>query len=238
MSATPVNAEVGGTGFFGKVSSHGDFVTRRVPRAFLDVWDDWLQKGIGAARGTLGPEWMECYMVGPVWRFALGPDVCGDHPWVGLWMPSVDRVGRQFPLTVVRALDRAANLPETVAAASDWWMTIEDLARSTLEDGFDLENFSRALLDAPFPTVPDSPAVRPGEASPLLRCPYRPEAPLAEGIGRLGATLLAISLTGHSLWWSDGAPRVAPRWEIYRGLPSVDRFVGLLDDMSDTPPSA
>jgi type VI secretion system protein ImpM len=39
-------------------------------------------------------------MVAPVWRFALPPGCCGAGAAVGLWLPSIDRAGRLFPLTI------------------------------------------------------------------------------------------------------------------------------------------
>ena len=39
-----------GGGFYGKLPSEGDFVTRRLPWEFTSVWDDWLQQGMHASR--------------------------------------------------------------------------------------------------------------------------------------------------------------------------------------------
>ena len=33
-------------GFYGKIPSQGDFVTRRLPWEFTSAWDDWLQQGV------------------------------------------------------------------------------------------------------------------------------------------------------------------------------------------------
>ena len=40
-------------GFFGKLPSHGDFLSRRLPRSFVDPWDSWLQSRT-ARRGLAG----------------------------------------------------------------------------------------------------------------------------------------------------------------------------------------
>jgi type VI secretion system protein ImpM len=47
----------------------------------------------------LGEDWLPTWNMAPIWRFALSPGCCGRDAVLGLWMPSVDRVGRQFPLT-------------------------------------------------------------------------------------------------------------------------------------------
>ena len=41
-------------GFYGKLPSEGDFVTRRLPWEFTSAWDAWLQQGVHASRAALG----------------------------------------------------------------------------------------------------------------------------------------------------------------------------------------
>ena len=92
-------------GWYGKVPSLGDFVTRRLPGSFVAAWDDWLQASIAASRATLGPRWQPLYLNCPIWRFALFPGACGPGAWAGVMMPSVDRVGRCFPLTIAATIE-------------------------------------------------------------------------------------------------------------------------------------
>lgn len=98
----------GALGFYGKVATHGDFVSRRLPRSFLDPWDHWLQDCLRYSQEQLGADWLDVYLTSPVWRFALAPGVCGDGAWTGVLIPGVDRVGRYFPLTVAAPLPRGA----------------------------------------------------------------------------------------------------------------------------------
>ena len=95
-------------GFYGKLPSHGDFVSRRLPREFLDVWDSWLQQAVAESKARLGSDWLDAYLNSPIWRFALMPGICGDQAYLGLMMPSIDRVGRYFPLTVAAPLEPGA----------------------------------------------------------------------------------------------------------------------------------
>ena len=90
----------GALGFYGKIPARGDFVRNGLPHAFVDPWDRWLQQGIAASRVELGDEWVPAWLEAPIWSFALGPGICGPDAVLGLWMPSVDRVGRHFPLTL------------------------------------------------------------------------------------------------------------------------------------------
>jgi len=123
-------------GFFGKVPSHGDFVARRLPAAFTEPWDAWLQAGMADSRAQLGDAWLPTYLNSPIWRFALGAGVCGPQAWSGVMMPSVDRVGRYFPFTIAAGCD----LPPAA-----WYATLEDLALSALDAGFSLQDCDAAL---------------------------------------------------------------------------------------------
>ena len=41
-------------GFYGKIPLLGDFVSRRLPRHFIEPWDSWLQSAFAASREQLG----------------------------------------------------------------------------------------------------------------------------------------------------------------------------------------
>ena len=87
-------------GFYGKLPSCGDFVGAGLPRAFVRAWDGWSARALPASRDRLGPAWQAAWLEAPVWRFALPVGACGDQRAFGVWMPSVDRVGRYFPLVL------------------------------------------------------------------------------------------------------------------------------------------
>ena len=48
-------------------------------------------------------EWHAAWLEAPVWRFMLPPGLCGKNGVLGLWLPSVDKVGRYSPLTIAAA---------------------------------------------------------------------------------------------------------------------------------------
>jgi type VI secretion system protein ImpM len=87
------------TGFCGKLPARGDFVVASLPRRFVEPWHDWMQRMLAGSRCRLGEDWLATWLEAPIWRFALSPGLCGPDAAVGLWMPSVDRAGRYFPLT-------------------------------------------------------------------------------------------------------------------------------------------
>ena len=101
LSATPTATilQAAAIGFCGKLPARGDFVTAGLPRRFTEAWYDWLQSVLATSRRALGEDWVAAWLEAPIWRFALSPGICGPDSVLGLWMPSVDRVGRHFPLT-------------------------------------------------------------------------------------------------------------------------------------------
>ena len=137
-------------GFYGKLPSEGDFVSRRLPWEFTSAWDDWLQQGMQASRGALGERWLELYLSAPVWRFQLAPGVCGPLAWRGLFFASVDRVGRYFPLTLAFAGGTGkpgapAGVASTLAGDEAAWFAAEDAALAGLAPTLPMDDFDRAL---------------------------------------------------------------------------------------------
>lgn len=156
-------------GLFGKLPARGDFVRVGLPRSFTDPWDEWLKQGIAASRQVLGEEWMAAWMEAPVWRFALAPGLCGPDAVSGLWLPSVDRVGRCFPLTL------AALVPCLGAA---WLDGAEALGRAALEEDLGPEAIAAGLaaLPASDATGADAPCLCWTEGGPRVP-PCRLAAP-------------------------------------------------------------
>ena len=62
----------GAAGFFGKLPSAGDFVQRRLPASFVDVWDRHFERRCGAEPRALGDAGRGL-RASPVWRFLLAP---------------------------------------------------------------------------------------------------------------------------------------------------------------------
>src|SRR5690242_5843652 len=98
-------------GWYGKLPSLGDFAGRRLPSIFVEPWDGWLASGMSAWRES-DEEWLQAFLSAPASRFALGPGVPFDLSpgYAGVLVPSVDRVGRYFPLTVARPRGESESL--------------------------------------------------------------------------------------------------------------------------------
>lgn len=188
-------------GWFGKLPSLGDFASRRLPPAFVQPWDRWLQRGLAAARAELGEaRWLDAYLVAPVLRFWLAPGVLGEHGWAGLMMPSIDRVGRHFPLTIARPVDALAQ----ALAARDWVDALDRAARRVLDTAFTVDDFEEALTAL-------AREDRPPAAAAL--------APLAARLLDAGAPM--------SLWWCGTAGHDTS-FRRFAGLPPKGSFAALL----------
>ena len=137
-------------GWYGKIPSLGDFASRRLPQQFIDAWDSWLQQSITASRAVLGEGWLDAYLNSPIWRFVLLPGVIGEWMWAGVMMPSVDRVGRHFPLTIVVPIEAAPGSLSVVTSAQSWYATLEDAALATLSIDFSVQDFEARLAVLPF----------------------------------------------------------------------------------------
>ena len=148
-------------GFYGKIPARGDFVRSGLPHAFVDPWDRWLQQGIATSRAELGDNWIAAWLEAPIWSFAMAPGICGPDAVLGLWMPSVDRVGRHFPLTLAATVP-AGDVYQLVQGNGGFLAAVEQAGLAAVEDDLGPEG-----LAAPHPRGCYGAAGRPG-----YRCGY------------------------------------------------------------------
>ncbi|HTS55073.1 MAG TPA: type VI secretion system-associated protein TagF [Burkholderiales bacterium] len=218
-------------GFFGKLPGFPDFLSRRLPRSFVDPWDAWLQQGILSSRERLGVSWLDTYLTSPIWRFLLSPSVCGAGAWTGVLMPSVDRVGRHFPLTVVADLPREIGaLP--MLAETPWFERLEQLALSTLDEPFDLDAFDAQLQQLkPSLTLAVLVNKMKGTQNDAVSWCFglTSGASLAQSLPAIAESLLDGRLERQTFWWTSGSEKVRPCILTCKGLPISAAFAALLD---------
>jgi type VI secretion system protein ImpM len=228
-------------GFFGKLPCNGDFLERRVPRAFLEVWDPWLQQCVHASRQVLQETWLPSYLISPLWRFVLSESVCGSGAYAGVLAPSVDRVGRYFPLTIVTQIDVVACPLQFAAANSFWFDGLDSLVSAALADpNLSLEWFDgqvEGLASQIESELDDSGAVSvqmfdgsrfPAQGS-SWRVPLRAAGQLQSSINAFAYSQMSSQLRPLTIWWTDGSKGSAPSWLSLRGLPTAERFGAMLD---------
>lgn len=230
MSSTTVNPISGqsATGFFGKLPGRGDFISRHLPKSFVNPWDDWLQAALAHSRHQLGESWREYYCTSPIWRFAIGPGLCGPATYTGILIPSMDRVGRYYPLVIAAALAPDWPLFTLPTSSEEWFDQAESLALAALErDELDLEHFDRQVAALGMPATSDSLAPYSAHGDTWY-CPL-PQPLESTGIPSLLASeLLRRTFPLPSLWWTEGSERITRCLLICKGLPPIDGFAALL----------
>lgn len=226
-------------GWYGKLPTLGDFASRRLEPSFIDPWDAWLAEGIAALRTQSGDAWLEHYLASPVWRFVLMPGVVGvDKAMAGVLMPSVDRVGRYFPLTLAAPL---AALPQSASQAEDlqaWLHQLDDTAADALHEDWSIEQLEAELERLPLNTPHGLPCA---SLDPLTRVIQGkvPHATLPLSTRLDLSTLLEVSAAvqwqaatqGLAFWWAESAEG-PPRSLVSRGLPRDDGFAALLGSVA------
>jgi type VI secretion system protein ImpM len=137
-------------GWHGKLPTVGDFATRRLDPGFVTVWDDWISRGLDLLRSRNPNHWQDAYLSSPTWRFVLTagflPPPLHAEPWTGVLMPSVDRVGRYYPLTLAAPLRGLPVDPAGQAALWIWLQQLQDAAIDALEEDWSIETLDAELV--------------------------------------------------------------------------------------------
>ncbi len=218
-------------GLFGKLPMKRDFISVDAPRDFLAVWEPWLQGGVAASRLRLGNEWRDAFLRAPIWRFWLGPKVCG-FPVIGSFMSSVDGVGRFFPLTAIACGDAGEMfLRPTDDPQTEWFASVEALLLSTLEDGATYDDCLQTLAALPLPARALSPEAD-GSVHDLYNASAAP-APSPEDMPAGFAALLAERerrlYHGASFWWTIGGEEFPPVALISDSMPDPNIVTSMLN---------
>lgn len=216
-------------GFYGKVPVVGDFVSRRVPRSFIEFWDRWLQDAIATSRKQLAEAWLDLYLVSPIWRFSLSSGICGETAWTGILMPSVDKVGRYFPLTLVLAVPECIN-PFLLARpqADRWYKDLEDTALSMLErDDLELEAFDLSVKEISCDDILN--------LQDTVTCRCRSQDAfcitldsVARAADAFPFLLWQLVSSAYSIWWTEGSNNVDSCLLVCDGLPRTESYSSML----------
>ncbi|MBV8912018.1 MAG: type VI secretion system-associated protein TagF [Acetobacteraceae bacterium] len=206
-------------GFFGKIPSRGDFLSRRLPSSVATAWENWLQALTTGVRAAGKRGWQDAWLTAPLWHFVLGRNLAGPHGAAGVLVASADRVGRLFPFTVI-----GAAALESSASAADWARQAEGLAVAALDDAFDPVHLDEALNALGPPLAPQGPN-RAAGVWPLVLDGDWPEPgdPLAEDEAAQPGPG-----PDQSEWWCRGSDRVGPvRLRCY-GLPGTQTATAMV----------
>ena len=88
---------------------------------------------MAASQQRMGDAWLPAYLELPVWRFVLPGGMCGAGAVLGVLMPSVDRVGRYYPLTLAAVFPSGGGAPQS-DIAEPWLEACETAGRAALDE--------------------------------------------------------------------------------------------------------
>lgn len=220
------------TGLYGKLPAHGDFIHRNLPTKVINEWDKWLQTFIGSTRERLGDAWLEIYLTSPIWRFCLAQGVVDDHCWAGIMLPSVDRVGRYFPFSVLRKLPAETGLCEFMQVEQHWFESMETAALRALDGQIQIDHLLQVLNHAPLSGV--STYTRQGranvDAGVVVDMDFD-ESSVLVTMPHLLDAFVASAFSSYSVWSTLGSERVEPCVFIARGMPPVAGSAALMDGL-------
>jgi len=185
-------------GLFGKLPALGDFVSRGLAGDDLRRVDAWLASGMLALQSS-AEDWLQPYLVSPVWQCLIPSGRLLEQACAGALMPSVDRVGRYFPLFVLCPLEAPLRGAEVVRELASVAACLPAALHELLSPD--------ALLDR--------------VAQPNARHVASPD-----GEGLLAGFRADGDL---SLWWSLPGPLAPFRFVSHRGPADPELFVSLFD---------
>lgn len=221
---------------YGKIPTLGDFVHRGLDRRQIEAWDEWLQGCMSASRRALGDDWLDYYLEAPVWYFAAGPGNLDQQTWIGVLIPSVDRVGRYFPFSIVRGFGDGSPL-SAMRLARDWYAEAERLALDCLDEQFQSGDLEPRLagMPKPMPGIPEAPEDRetvPDDATG--RVYLLGNSPSTnEVLSTVADDALLQLYPGYSVWWTSGSSAVPAALLVSSAMPDHAAFSAMLDGRFD-----
>ena len=201
-------------GVFGKLPDQRDYVQHGMDPALMALVDPWIQSCLQRSREDLQDTWLVAYLNAPIWRFWLGPSIIG-RTVLGALMPSVDGVGRYFPLMLSAVNDQPFDAPE-IEPQDDWFSQAEELLLGALaEDGT-----YRGLLDGIANLRPPVPG----------NTDWQPSSDARTALKNHRRTRQQDFYGPLSFWWSPPAStdEGPTRTHMWRGLPPPQEYAMLL----------
>ena len=216
-------------GLFGKLPAKRDFIGMNASRRFLEAWEPWLQAGVATSKQMLGDAWIDTYNRAPIWRYWLGADFCGEA-MIGAFMPSVDGVGRSFPLAVFVGEGDASLAPPELEPNDAWFAAAEAVLLEALEPGATLELIAEKVGALPLP------ALEPRRTKDDGLEDLAEGGVLARDVGsEVSSAFLAARRFGRrrafasqTFWWTIGGGDFPSLALMEVGLPPAVRFADML----------
>ena len=233
-------------GFYGKIPANGDFVSRYLSAGTQELLENWVGRVMMASREQLAEKWLPTYLTSPIWRFALPAGVLSEHAYKGVFIPSVDKVGRYYPMILCQPTE--ASPLQLYCADQEWYTKAESALLPVLNDGDTLEGYiSRVEALSTITSkaegichtaiaLEDQSSERCRESAMCLLDLFDSKQVKTDSDFCPSQTVFTLSdhyfqslLPNYSLWWAYGSDDMPPSLAVCDGMPKTDRFVAMLD---------
>jgi type VI secretion system protein ImpM len=121
------------TGYFGRLPVAGSLIVRGLPGGFVEAWDRWVTRHLAIPMASDAADTL------PAIRFLYGS---APGPMAGIVLPSLDRTGRRFPLTLAATPPPGAGIR---LASDPWFDAAEALGRSAAAGALEPDDLARQL---------------------------------------------------------------------------------------------
>ena len=206
-------------GWFGKLPSAGDFVSRRMSYTVQQFWDRSCSSGMESLKAGNPLTGWEFWRNAPKWAFLIPAQPGLAQAQAGVVAPSCDRVGRNFPMLVCLPLaseNSALMLPRLAALVQVWADVIADvqfgqLGINVLDDRLETA-LARVLTQGTVPA--DSEKTLPRGVNPVV-LPWHDLASTFDPAG------------SESYWWSVPPAKTGFRARTHVGALNSMHFLSL-----------
>jgi len=217
-------------GVYGKLPNYGDFVHRNLSTTFISEMDYWLQLYISSSSEKLGDSWLSIYLTSPIWRFVLSTGVIDEQHWAGIMLPSVDQVGRYYPLVMAMPLDPQCNPYEFISANVSWFEQLEDCALQALETQQSVEELLEAAngFEHQFTSNYAKTGQRMTGDNVQINMQFAEELPVSVYANLLDS-VMTKTMNSYSVWSTTGSENIAPCLFTVSGMPKAPNLPAMMD---------
>ncbi|KAF0811570.1 hypothetical protein IGB42_03956 [Andreprevotia sp. IGB-42] len=192
-------------GWYGKIPSAGDFVTRQLSYPVVRAWERWMLNGLTALQQASPDMLPRHYAVAPVWNFLLPAGLGFDCVQLGALAPSCDRVGRYFPVAAVMPVPLAEFDTARLDQAGQFYRQMGETILAAIRHGHSPERLDHMLESAPAYWAAQPARIASNDILAVLQ----PGAAGSQSIAWPDLSVYFEAAGVTSFWWThqgDGSP--------------------------------